>query len=286
MNQISRKLRSQSGATMLIALMFMMFCLFVGGSVLASASANGYRVKHLSEQQNTLNQRSAVRLISDEMRAFDAAGNEIDHVLIVNDTKYEVQKVVVGDGGVQTPEGSPVIYRVVAFKAPEGLKMSPLQRLMYETTVWRYLKENNVELTDSKTRVELRGFTYQDGTQFNALMGTAPNCFWYTAETFGGEITIECETVNGSDPFVSYQAEFLCDNTTGRLYDFLISFGEHTTLSVVMNGGIWKETTSDSAAAVTKLWTWGAESYDAQVREYPNNYNIEWDAPEIRKGGN
>lgn len=287
MNLITRKLRSQSGASMLIALVFMMFCLFVGGSVLAAASANGYRVKHLGLQQATLDQRSAAWLISDELQALDDSGNEISHVLEVADTKFEVQKVQISGGGVPIPiDENPVIYREVIFKAPTGLKMTPFQRLMYETAVWRYLNENSVSLTDSKTRIKIEDFTYQNGTEDGELISTIQK-FWYTTETFGGEVAISCKTKDNT-PIADYTAKFLCEDTTGKLYDFVVTFGENTTLSVVMNGGIWKDTSfdSDSAAKVLKEWTWGTETYDAYVRELPNYYNIEWDDPEIRKGGN
>ena len=80
MKQIAGKLRSNSGASMVIALVFMMFCLFVGGSVLAAATANGSRVEHLSDQQDYLDQRSAAMLIADELRA-----NNANNQLIVHD---------------------------------------------------------------------------------------------------------------------------------------------------------------------------------------------------------
>ena len=96
MKQISRKLRSKSGATMLIAILFMMFCLFVGGSVLAAASANGYRVAHMADQQDFLSQRSAAILIADEI---NAGVNGSDLSLTVEDISKAYQPLKYLDGG-------------------------------------------------------------------------------------------------------------------------------------------------------------------------------------------
>ena len=66
MLSIKRKLSSKSGASMLLAMVFLMFCLFIGGSVLAAATANGSRVEHLkNDQQAYLSQRSAMLLMAD-----------------------------------------------------------------------------------------------------------------------------------------------------------------------------------------------------------------------------
>ena len=51
---------------MLMAMVFLMFCLFIGGSVLAAATANGSRMAHMvSDQQEYLSQRSALAVIAE-----------------------------------------------------------------------------------------------------------------------------------------------------------------------------------------------------------------------------
>ena len=67
MNQIKHKLQSKRGASLLIAMVYLVFAVFIGGSVLAAASANGYRIEHLSDQQDYLDQRSAAMLLAEEM---------------------------------------------------------------------------------------------------------------------------------------------------------------------------------------------------------------------------
>ena len=65
MKHIKKKLRSRLGASLILAMVFMLFCSFVGGSVLASATANAQRVAQLAEQQDFLLERSAALLASD-----------------------------------------------------------------------------------------------------------------------------------------------------------------------------------------------------------------------------
>ncbi len=68
MTKIMQKLHSRSGASMLLAMIFIMFCTFVGGTVLAAATANGSRVAKMThEQQAYLSQRSAALVIADQL---------------------------------------------------------------------------------------------------------------------------------------------------------------------------------------------------------------------------
>ena len=125
MKQISRKLSSNSGASMILALVFMLFCMFVGGTVLAAASANGYRVAHLSDQQQYLDERSAAFLTAEELRL--TRSNVSTHMLSINDVEQTVQKVTVGNGGVVTPDPSspPFTVHTITFAAPEWTEPIP-----------------------------------------------------------------------------------------------------------------------------------------------------------------
>ncbi len=272
MNQISRKLRSNSGATMIIALMFMMFCLFVGGSVLASASANGYRVAHLSDQQDYLDQRSAAMLISDELSA-----GSVSHQLTVHDVTQVVQQVTVGDGGVITPVGQPTTYHTITFQAPAGLQMNALQRVLYEATVWRYLAENSVDLT--KTKVEITNFTYQGGTVIGGISGVT-NPFWYQTSATTGQISITGS--KSGTQFTAFTAYFESDDNQG-LYDFLVSFGEFSQLKVAMHA--FTGTRTPVVRETIAPWTSGGTTFDAQITTTSQQYVISWDTPMIEKGG-
>ena len=78
MNLIKNKLQSKRGASLLIAMVFLVFAVFIGGSVLAAASANGYRIEHLSDQQDYLNQRSAALLLAEKMELDTFANISLD----------------------------------------------------------------------------------------------------------------------------------------------------------------------------------------------------------------
>ena len=63
---IKEKLQSQRGASMLMAMVFLLFCLFIGGSVLAAATANSSRIAYLmGDQQEYLSQRSALGVLAE-----------------------------------------------------------------------------------------------------------------------------------------------------------------------------------------------------------------------------
>jgi len=62
------KLRSNQGSSMFIALIFVIVAVFVGGSVLAAATANIGRLRSRRvEEQTFLNQRSIVALMADKL---------------------------------------------------------------------------------------------------------------------------------------------------------------------------------------------------------------------------
>ena len=222
MKQISRKLRSQSGATMLIAILFMMFCLFVGGSVLAAASANGYRVAHMADQQDFLSQRSAAILIADEI---NAGVNGSDLSLTVEDISkaYQPLKYLDGGGWENDPSRAPSQDRTITFEAPfdENKQMTVMQRLLYETAVCRYLMDHSLTVDGSTVKVELLGF-YYNGTQITTL-----DQFWYSyhpEETqIKGKLDISGRLEYEVENFTEYTAYFTSGDQQ-NIYDFLVSF--------------------------------------------------------------
>lgn len=68
MIKLRQKLKSESGASIVIALVFFLLCLTVGAVVLTAASANAGRVKRIEgEQQAYFAVRSAAELLRDEI---------------------------------------------------------------------------------------------------------------------------------------------------------------------------------------------------------------------------
>lgn len=69
MKQTLKKLNSRAGSTMIIALMFMLICVFVGGSVLVSATVNSGRLSGLRrDSQAVLNQRSIASVFVNKLK--------------------------------------------------------------------------------------------------------------------------------------------------------------------------------------------------------------------------
>ena len=68
MKELSKKLHNTSGASMLLALLFLFFCLTVGAVVLTAASASaGRTARNRQDQQNYLAVESAAMLLREDM---------------------------------------------------------------------------------------------------------------------------------------------------------------------------------------------------------------------------
>lgn len=292
MNLIKRKLRSQSGASMLIAMVFMMFCVFIGGSVLASASANGYRVAHLSDQQDFLSQRSAALLISDELQ-----GSYTNRLrLTISDVDLTAREVEVLNGGGIRYTGNSKAVRTITFQAPSNLVMTPFQRVAFETTVWQYLKTNKLAPSGAAAtgytpvEVELKNFVYSDGSvdpnthELVKVNIDSLSDFWlqYTLSD-----TLEVKgaiNITSSDvPIAQIPAQYeSCEDA--RLYDFAVSFGDYSQMIVSMSASYGER----NPVELTKITTYddGTTEYDAaEVYTKTRKPVISWDYPLIEKGG-
>lgn len=291
MNKILRKLRSKAGESMILAMVFMLFCVFVGGSVLASATANAYRVEHLSDQQDYLSQRSVAKLISDELKV----SNNKKLRLTISDVDTLAKKVMVGNGGVVIYTGETHKVRTVTFKAPSGLVMTPFQRLVFETTVAKYLEENNLAPSEmpatGKTTVEvkLEGFQYStvknDGTT-EVVNITSVNQFWLKdtdAQRLktGGQLELT-GTANLGITLIPTVFES-CGGE--RLYDFAVSFGDYSQMTLVMSASKGEK----HPVELNRIMPYSNGSTvnwsEAEVTTYTRQPVISWDYPLIEKGG-
>lgn len=288
MNMISHKLRSNSGASMILALVFMLFCMFVGGTVLAAASANGYRVAHLSDQQQYLDERSAAFLTAQELRlSSDLIAN---HMLSIDDVEHTIQKVIVGNGGVVTPDpDSPAFtVRSITFIAPEGIVMTPFQRILYETAVLRYIEEN--EIDTNTVRIILENFVYN----YNGIKTLFElSEFW--CSSLSGSLTVNGTLDSDNSTFTNFPANFECLGGSS-LYDFAVDFGDYTQMSVVLDAALGErepivQTTIDEwTQTVTTTDESGSSSnttvtYPAQITTTTRMPIIMWETATIEKGG-
>lgn len=204
MSLIKRKLGSKAGASMLLALVFLMFCLFIGGSVLAAATANGSRVAHLkNDQQDYLSQRSAMLLMADMLTGED--GKELQVV---------ITEVLVKTDGAETSHTitftSPTVKKP---SPPNALPASFLQKVMFEVVVDTFDK---------------KGAT-PDYSYFDWIGDSA---YSYCPTT--GTIAI----ADGSEQ--GLEATYKIDTTSD--YDLSIDFGDNTYISLSMDGSIGNST--------------------------------------------
>lgn len=211
--QISRKLRSRSGASMLLAMVFMLFCVFVGSTVLAASTANSYRVAHLSDQQEYLDQRSAALLLRSQLD---------NGTMTIRITDLNAEKipgtVVDGIGFVASGNASDFDYAVkVTATLSDAEDMTAMQRLALES-VARYYVEQTYQ---SGTKPDVTLEVVQNGTT-STLSGQ-----WTTAST--GNIAVSGST--GSDAFANFNANFKCNGN----FDFLVGFQNKSQMTLEMD---------------------------------------------------
>lgn len=121
MKCLKNKLKNRSGASMILALVFLMFCLCVGGAVLAASTANGSRATNQTfDEQSFLSQRSALGLMA-EMLEQNTQGMHL-----------EIRDEVLENGA-----------HALTFTIPseENSVKNALQRVLYENAVDRYIAD-------------------------------------------------------------------------------------------------------------------------------------------------
>ncbi len=308
MSKLQRKLRSRTGASMILALVFLMFCSFVGGSVLVSATANAYRVAHLAEQQDFLNQRSAALLLGDELQLESGQQFRL-HVVDAYKTTKEVN-IVNGGGVVET--GNLTEERVITFQLITNVpsnKITGMQRLMLESTVWRYLREKVAE-EEKKTTVVISNFPFSEVTVNDF-------CFKYSGVTVSNGTVVngvvkDCvvkvlEASNANQMPVEEKLSvtgtadagtnvtlpsYIANFSSGKgeeLYDFHVDFGELSQLRLTMDAfsGTSNPITVDAPATEGYLYTDTAKSGTGyiQVTMVSTQTTISWDDPLVEKGG-
>jgi hypothetical protein len=248
--------------------------MFVGGTVLAAASANGYRVAHLSDQQQYLDERSAALLTAEELRA--NLGSAGTNKLVINDVTYTVQQITVGNGGVISPVGEPSTSRTITFEAPNGIVMTPFQRLMYETTVLRYLSENSVDL--ATVRIEFKNFRFHYEGNTSSVTNIAE--FWCNASA--GMLNVSGVKTGGAS-FTDFSASYECMDGA-RLYDFVFDFGDFSQLSVACYASLGERDPVEQT--LIDEWTDASgNKYDAQITTVSRKPVIIWESAKVVKGG-
>lgn len=120
---IIQKLKSRAGSSLLLALVFLLFCLFVGGSVLAAAAANAGRAAKLQQDsQRELSGRSAMQIMAGQLKS----APESQLQLTIQDVK------------VFQADGSAARRVTYCIHGEEGYPKSAFQKLLYTFAVHQY----------------------------------------------------------------------------------------------------------------------------------------------------
>lgn len=283
--KIKEKLRSSKGASLIIALVFMLFCAMVGSAVLAAATANGGRIAALkSDQQEYLNQRSAATLLSDEL--------QINRPKLTVEKKEVVRTTyTVSDGGVLTPTGS-TTTKTINFKV-NGNVTTQLQRVLFESAMLRYLKTNDMDdyaVTISDFTVA--GANGSAGTEISSISD-----FRLYDSLKGKNQDPECTltvdlskgSVGAGTPVTNFSARVGCvgpapqnsdANKTVAPYTFNVSFVDDAKLYLRM----YAATGSPNEYTYETQEPGSSSSELVKVKTTTNTQTISWDPPEILKG--
>lgn len=279
--KIKEKLQSSKGASLIIALVFMLFCAMVGSAVLAAATANGGRVAALkSDQQDYLNQRSAATLLQDELTMSRPQ-------LVITKTTTMTTRYTVGDGGVTTQIGNAVKETTFNFDV-SGSIQTKLDRLLFESAILRYLQTNDM---DGYT-VTISGFTVAgaNGSADKEITSISDFILYDSAkgENQDPECTLTVDLSKGSvgagTSVTNFSARVGCSGNKDNLYCFLVDFGNGTTegmLSLRMYASV-------SDPRTVKGTEQDADETDSSIlvkRDIETVIQtISWDSPEVMKG--
>ena len=288
MKQFKKKLRSRVGASMLLALVFMLFASFVGSSVLASATANAQRVAQMAEQQDFLLERSAVLLASDMFQLEDS-----QHLrLVIQDSKQDIKEMKDAEGGRFDETGRVAHRRVITMQVVASATITKMQQLLLETTVYRYLVELSDDPVYQDVEIHFVGFPGDPmdftGFLFQFDYASAKN----NHGIIEGAMTISAAVSGSEDVTIpSYPVNF----TSGRgtdLFDFFLYFGENSQVKMTLNAYhgirdsivITNPTEDDVDDLIPGDDPNGKDDY-IQIVENITQHTISWEEPMIEKGG-
>ena len=280
--KIKEKLRSSKGASLIIALVFMLFCAMVGSAVLAAATANGGRVAALkSDQQDYLNQRSAATLLQDELTISEPQ-------LVITKTTTTTTRYTVGDGGVTTQIGNAVKETTFNFDV-SGSIQTKLDRLLFESAILRYMGQNDMQ-DYYKTDI-ISGFEVPqaEGDPLNIkkpwdFIMCDKNKSLQTTQDAMANLSVDLKANGESESKSAFTARVGCSGNKDNLYCFLVDFGNGTTegmLSLRMYAAVSDPRTSE-------LTEQGADESNSSIlvrRDIETvTQTISWDSPEVMKG--
>lgn len=272
MNKLIEKLRSKTGSSLILALMFMLICTFVGGAVLASATANGGRLAQARQRhQDYLSQRSVAQILVDQLTLPGQGENarnrlSIGSVVTVT-TQFDVTDLAT--------EISQTTTASIEATAPLGQK-NPLHKILYEASVRAYLENQSKNEADA---VNLETSYFEFGT----LQSPASISDYYPSS---GSFTVKLSRQDGLDTTVLEETVvyYTCSIKSENLCTFEFTFDDPNATPKTENGQlkVVLEAHVNSQRRVEVRWS---ESTATKIEKTSYVSNITWEEPEIRKGG-
>ena len=293
MNKIQQKLRSRAGASMLMAMVFMLFCSFIGGTVLASATANAQRVAQMAEQQDFLLERSAALLATDQLQLDN--GKYLRLTVVDQDRTIQAAESIDGIGLVPVPDKYKY-DRVITFTVSTNTNLTQMHRLMLECTVWRYLREH-VEGESLTATVLLSGFGTVSDSGVTREVRISDFLYPFvvvpagsTNVTIGKSSALE---IGGSMDVTSVSSgvqipDYIANFSSGRgteLYDFFVDFGENSQVKMKMNAFSGTNAPTIFTTDTRDPSFFPGEYSDVRITSKSTTTTISWENPMVEKGG-
>ena len=281
MNIFKKKLRSRAGASMIIAMVFMLFCSFIGGTVLASATANAQRVAQMAEQQDFLLERSAALLASDQLQLGEGKYLRLS----VADSERLIEEMQKGNGGVFDPTGRTGTQRVITFQVNTNLPaLTDMHRLVLETTVYRFLREYAPGTYDELNFVNFPGgIDSLDDFIFSYSMPSAESNN-YEIE---GSLQLTAAVRNSSGVSIPTHTVNFTSGRGENIFDFFVYFGDASQVKMTLNAysGFTNPVPIPSPTQDGNLPGVSGSTGYIRVTDDITQHTISWEDPLIEKGG-
>lgn len=281
------KLQERSGSSMILALVFLLFSVFVGGSVLTAATVNADRIKYESDQQEYLDERSSAYLIVDllkcDPRKLPQMTAITETVTKTNRVTGEVKKTVGTTIRIPDSDAAPTAMQVMLYQ-------SAVFRYIYETktdpatiSVQHYINENP---SLRKINTDLWIGARPAGDPAPELIYTIDHYWaWDSINLTERENCTKCgmqmRETGGKLTGYTFDVTAQCvggDDLTK--YDFDVDFGVKSQLKVHMDASTAKSPTTTETSTEKN-----AAGQLLDVKTEIENIGIYWDNPVILKGG-
>lgn len=261
MRLLANKLRSRSGSSILLALMFLLIVTFVGSSVLVSATGNAGRLNKMRERrQRYLSERSAAMVLRDQLvSAADA------RTLTIEATQTTTTVTTVGTG---TTTVDTTVEHFPKVTPPNADKCSQFHELMFQAAIAKRQEFMGYAAGTAGVNLPVSDRNWKDWAQDGPIPVTPTT----------GEIQIEIQNAAGKPIDQAIKGAYSCEIVNdGRTILFRISFEQ---LSVVVRGDM--RTTNLTQSLVSDV-------VDGNQRTVVKNGGtktvITWQKPTIVKGG-